>query len=234
MPVGFDCTKIRATRHRQARELPGRRDHDRLRRSRGRFRFFCGLLSAYHAGRQKIARAAVWRRGCQPDHRHGDPPEHYPVGDIHLRLTRITPTGLSSPTTTHEAATPVPSTSPAHRCSTDGGATFTRVTTASGQSPFCQYRGRPCSSVQQRQPPPGSPSGSTRPAAVRASADTSPPIPRTRLAGPISAFTAARSDDRESGWADNNPSSPFCEPDVHFLERLQLSAAELSFVTLLQ
>ena len=75
--------------------------------------------------------------------------------------------------------------------STDGGATFTRVTTATGQSPFARYLGRPCCSVQSRQLPPGSPSGSIRPAAVRASAGTSPPIPRTRLAGPISVFTTA-------------------------------------------
>ena len=39
--------------------------------------------------------------------------------------------------------------------------------------------------------PPGSPSGSIRPAAVRAWADTSPPIHRTRLAGPVSVFTTA-------------------------------------------
>ena len=33
--------------------------------------------------------------------------------------------------------------------STDGGTTFTRITTAGGQSPFAGYRGRPCCSVQQ-------------------------------------------------------------------------------------
>ena len=37
----------------------------------------------------------------------------------------------------------------------------------------------------------GSPSGSTRPAAVRAWAGTGPPLPGTRTAGPISAFTTA-------------------------------------------
>ena len=35
--------------------------------------------------------------------------------------------------------------------STDGGATFTRVTNASGQSPFCRYGGRPCCFVQSSQ-----------------------------------------------------------------------------------
>ena len=49
----------------------------------------------------------------------------------------------------------------------------------------------------------------TRPAAAWALAVTSPPLHGTRIAGPISAFTPAARDDRESGWADNNPSSPF-------------------------
>ena len=53
------------------------------------------------------------------------------------------PSRLSLPTTTREAATPVPSTSPAASVSTDGGATFTRVTTASGQSPFSNTVGDP-------------------------------------------------------------------------------------------
>ena len=92
--------------------------------------------------------------------------------------------------------------------STDGGTTFTRLTTASGQSPFANTLGDPVV-LYNGQPAPGSLSGLTRAAAVRASADTSPPLPRTRIAGPITAFTAARSDDRESGWADNNPTSPF-------------------------
>ena len=75
--------------------------------------------------------------------------------------------------------------------STDGGATFTRVTNASGQSPFSSTEGDPVV-LYNRPTPPGSPSGLIRPAAVRASVATSPPIPRTRLAGPISAFIAAR------------------------------------------
>ena len=56
--------------------------------------------------------------------------------------------------------------------------------------PLLQYYGRPCClSIAPR--PPGSPSGLMRVAAVRASVDTSPPIPRTRIAGPISVFTTA-------------------------------------------
>ena len=39
--------------------------------------------------------------------------------------------------------------------STDGGATFDRLTNASGQSPFCWYRGRSCYSVPQAKPRPG-------------------------------------------------------------------------------
>ena len=56
----------------------------------------------------------------------------------------------------------------------------------------------------------GSPSGSSMAVRRLASAGTSPALLRTRIAGPIIlAFTTAVGDDRESGWADNNPSSPF-------------------------
>ena len=73
--------------------------------------------------------------------------------------------------------------------STDGGATFTRLTTASGQSPFAGTQGDPVV-LYNDQPALGLRCGWTRAAAVRVSAATSPPLPRTRLAGPISVFTA--------------------------------------------
>ena len=72
--------------------------------------------------------------------------------------------------------------------STDGGATFTRVTTPAVKVPsplpwatllFCTTN----------PPALGSPSGLTQPAALRAWAGISPPLPRMLLAGPIFAFT---------------------------------------------
>ena len=85
VPVGFDCTKI---------EELGIDKQENFRA--GAIMLACAadgtsgysLCEAFfptrHPRRQKITRAAVWRRGRQPDHRHGDPSEHYPVRDIHL------------------------------------------------------------------------------------------------------------------------------------------------------
>jgi len=75
--------------------------------------------------------------------------------------------------------------------------------------PLCWYRGRPCCFCTIALTPPGSPSGSIRPAAVRASVATSPPIPRTRLAGPTSAFITTPRTTGILAGRTNNPSSPF-------------------------
>ena len=74
--------------------------------------------------------------------------------------------------------------------STDGGTTFTRLTNASGQSPFANTFGDPVVLYNK-------PTGTwftiwlDAAAAVRAWAGTSPPLPGTRIAGPIFAFTTA-------------------------------------------
>ena len=82
--------------------------------------------------------------------------------------------------------------------STDGGATFTRVTCANNTLPCVTARApsavpweTPLFSTTARSAP-GSPSGSTPDAAVRAWAATSLPIPRTRIAGLTFAFTTIR------------------------------------------
>ena len=56
---------------------------------------------------------------------------------------------------------------------------------------------------------PGSPSGSTLAAVVRASADISLPLPRIPIAGRTFCVHTNSADDRESGFADNSASSPF-------------------------
>ena len=74
--------------------------------------------------------------------------------------------------------------------STDGGTTFTRVTNAGGQSPFPDTFGDPV--VLYNKPTGlGLPCGWMATAALRASAGISPPLPRTRIAGHIFAFTRA-------------------------------------------
>ena len=94
--------------------------------------------------------------------------------------------------------------------STDGGATFTRLTAASGQSPFANTFGDPV--ILYNSPTDtwftvwldGGCGGQGLGGYKSTTPGTHP-----RLAGPISAFTPAPADDRESGWADNNPASPF-------------------------
>jgi hypothetical protein len=91
--------------------------------------------------------------------------------------------------------------------SNDGGLTFTRVTNASGQSPFPNTFGDPV--VLYNKPTqtwftvwldgnPGCTLGGFK------SSDPSDPDSWTHFCVHSSGF-----DDRESGWADNNPSSPF-------------------------
>ena len=84
VPVGFDCTKIRELGIDKQENFRAGAIMIACGAAEGGSGSLCGLLSAYHAGCQKIARAPVWRRGCQSDHRHGDLSEHYPVRDIHL------------------------------------------------------------------------------------------------------------------------------------------------------
>ena len=133
----------------------------------------------------------VWRRGRQPGHRHRDTLPTLPSRRHTLRLTRITPTRSSSPTTTHEAAA-TPSTSPAHRSPPTAAPPSPASPGPAVKAPSPIPLATPLFCTTGR-PALGSPSGSTRAAAVRASADTSPPLPRTRIAGPISAFTTAAS-----------------------------------------
>ena len=72
-------------------------------------------------------------------------------------------------------------------CSTDGGTTFTRVTNASGQSPFANTFGDPVVLYNKPTQHLVYGLGSTATEAARW-VDTSPLLLRTRIAGPISAF----------------------------------------------
>src|SRR5215472_16669913 len=91
-------------------------------------------------------------------------------------------------------------------CSTDGGTTFTRVTTTGGQSPFANTFGDP---VVLYNKPTGTwftvwldGNGSCTLGGYK-STTPSDPNSWTHFCVHTNGF-----DDRESGWADNNPSSP--------------------------
>ena len=154
-----------------------------------------------------VACAPVWRRGRQPDHRHRDLSQRCPVGDIHLRLTRITPTISSSPTTTHEAATPTRSTSPAHRSPPTAAppSLASPRPTVKALSTIPLVTRLFCTTSQAAR---GSPSGWTALAAVRASAGykSTTPWDPPQLAGPISAFTmAAVTTESLASWITTQP-----------------------------
>ena len=91
-------------------------------------------------------------------------------------------------------------------CSTDGGTTFTRVTNASGQSPFSNTFGDPVVLYNK-------PTGTWF--TVWLDANGSCTLGGYKSTTPLTATSwthfcvhTSGSDDRESGWADNNPSSP--------------------------
>src|SRR5215472_11697525 len=92
-------------------------------------------------------------------------------------------------------------------CSTDGGATFTRVTTAAGRSPFDNTFGDPVVLYN-------SPTGTWFTVWLDGNGScTLGGFKSTNPLDPTSWGThfcvhSAGGDDRESGWADNNPSSP--------------------------
>ena len=209
VPVGFDCTKI---------EELGIDKQENFRAGAimmacaadGDSGFFlCGwLLSTRRPRRQKITRAAVWRRGRQPDHRPESSP-NITQSETFTGLTRITPNRSSSPTTTHAAAMLAPINISGASVSTDGGATFTRVTRprlVKAPLPVLRAILLFCTTRPTR---PGSPCGSTQPAALRASGgykSTTPSDPNSWTHFCVHSKSSA---DRESGCADNNPASPF-------------------------
>ena len=104
-------------------------------------------------------------------------------------------------------------------CSTDGGMTFTRVTNASGQGPFANTFGDPV--ILYNKPTQTwftvwlDGNGSCTLGGYK-STNPSDPNSWTHFC-----VHTNGSDDRESGWADNNPSSPSLRTHVRFLERLQ-------------
>ena len=196
VPVGFDCSKIEETGHRQAGELPGRSDHDRLRSRRDSRFFLCGrLLSTHRPRRQKITRAAVWRRGRQPDHRHPETSPNITQSETFTSVNPDNPQQVVVAYNDSRGRNASPINISGASVSTDGGATFAPASptaVAVGQSPFSGTEGDPV--VLYNKP---SQTWFTvwlddRPAAVRVSAGTSPPLPRTRLAGPISVFIQRR------------------------------------------
>ncbi len=92
--------------------------------------------------------------------------------------------------------------------STDGGTTFTRITTASGQSPFAGTWAT-LLLCTTNQPAPGSPSGSTRRCGAQGLGGYKSATPADPASWTHFCVFSTGSADRESGWADNNPASPF-------------------------
>src|SRR5580765_2977495 len=92
--------------------------------------------------------------------------------------------------------------------STDGGATFTRVTTASGQSPFAGTEGDPVVLYNR-----ANSTWFTVWLDTGCGAQGLGGYKSTNPSDPTSwthfCVHSGGSDDRESGWTDNNPSSPF-------------------------
>ena len=92
--------------------------------------------------------------------------------------------------------------------STDGGATFTRVTTASGQSPFAGTEGDPVVLYNR-----ANSTWFTVWLDTLCGAQGLGGYKSTNPSDPTSwthfCVHSGGSDDRESGWVDNNPSSPF-------------------------
>src|SRR5205814_2934243 len=91
--------------------------------------------------------------------------------------------------------------------STDGGATFTRLTTGSGHSPFTNTFGDPVILYHK-------PSGTWLTVWIDGNSGcTMGGFKSTTPWDPLSwthyCVHSGSSDDRESGYADNNPSSPF-------------------------
>src|SRR6476646_1067441 len=95
--------------------------------------------------------------------------------------------------------------------STDGGATFDRLTTASGQSPFSNTEGDPV--ILYNKPTQtwftvwigdGACGGG-----LGGYKSATPWDPNSWTHYPCVNSSGGSNDDRESGWADNNPSSPF-------------------------
>src|SRR5205823_9079235 len=91
-------------------------------------------------------------------------------------------------------------------CSTDGGVTFTRVTTAGGQSPFANTFGDPVVLYNK-------PTGTWF--TIWLDGNGSCTLGGYKSTNPLDATSWTHfcvhnngGDDRESGWADNNPSSP--------------------------
>ena len=84
MPVGFDCTKIRQLGIDKQENFRAGAIMIACGAAEGGSGSSVGFFQRITPGCQKIARAPVWRRGRQSDHRHGDLSEHYPVRDIHL------------------------------------------------------------------------------------------------------------------------------------------------------
>ena len=137
-------------------------------------------------------------------------------------LTRITPTRSSSPTTTHEAAIATPSISLAHRSPpTAAPPSLASPQAPTVKGPFENTFGDPV--VLYNKPT------STWFASVWLTRLWRSGHRRVQVHNAVGSRTSwthfcvhnGCSDDRESGWADNNPSSSILRTDVRFLEQFR-------------
>ena len=204
VPAGFDCAQLRRAWHQRARKPSGWSHHDFLRRPweaqrtlRAQLpRLSRRLLAPLLGGTDVDLITGAETSPILPSRRHS------------LRLIPITLTKSSSPTTTHEASLPTPLTSPARRSPRTAAPPSPASPAATGQSPFSNTFGDPVVLYN-------SPTGTwfTVWLDVGCGGQGLGGYKSTTPSNPDSwthfCVHTGSTDDRESGWADNNPSSPF-------------------------
>ena len=207
VPVGFDCTKIRQLGIDKQENFRAGAIMIACGAAEGGSGSSVGFFQRITQAVKTITRAAVWRRGRQSESPARRPLPTSPSRRHSARLTRITLNRFSSPTTTREAVTQSDQylrRVDLHRWRHDVHPRHH----ASGQSPFAGTEGDPV--VLYNKP---TSTWFTVWLDTGCGGQGLGGYKSTTPANPASwthfCVHIAAGDDRESGWADNNPASPF-------------------------